>query len=107
MVSWGHAHTHACVQVAHSIASVMAYGGMRYIATGRGFSIQTTDFVKMFSMYARTHLYMGFVVLFFVVCMYIVGVSGLHGLNLLCGQAHSPALAVPAHGSAVRLHIGA
>lgn len=53
----------------------MSYGGMRYIATGRGFSIQTTDFVKMYSMYARTHLYIGFEVLFFVVTLYIVRVS--------------------------------
>ncbi|KXZ43170.1 hypothetical protein GPECTOR_99g805 [Gonium pectorale] len=56
--------------VAASFGSVMAYGGMRYIGTGRGFSIQTTDFVKMYTLYARTHLYLGFEVLFFCATLY-------------------------------------
>ncbi|GIL51750.1 hypothetical protein Vafri_7680 [Volvox africanus] len=56
--------------VASSFATVMAFGGMRYIGTGRGFSIQTTDFIKMYTMYARTHLYLGFEVLFFCVTLY-------------------------------------
>ncbi|GIL92522.1 hypothetical protein Vretifemale_20040, partial [Volvox reticuliferus] len=56
--------------VASSFSTVMAFGGMRYIGTGRGFSIQTTDFVKMYTMYARTHLYLGFEVLFFCVTLY-------------------------------------
>ncbi|GLI69231.1 hypothetical protein VaNZ11_013721 [Volvox africanus] len=56
--------------VAASFSTVMAFGGMRYIGTGRGFSIQTTDFIKMYTMYARTHLYLGFEVLFFCVTLY-------------------------------------
>lgn len=70
-----HVRTYVWLQVAHSLWSVMAYGGMRYIATGRGFSIQTTDFVKMYSMYARTHLYLGFELLFMVITIYVVNVS--------------------------------
>eukprot|EP00198_Chlamydomonas_reinhardtii_P003824 XP_001693160.1 glycosyl transferase [Chlamydomonas reinhardtii] len=56
--------------VASSFSGVMAYGGMRYIGTGRGFSIQTTDFVKLYTMYARSHLYLGFEVLFFCATLY-------------------------------------
>ncbi|KAG2442264.1 hypothetical protein HXX76_002351 [Chlamydomonas incerta] len=56
--------------VAASFSGVMAYGGMRYIGTGRGFSIQTTDFVKLYTMYARTHLYLGFEVLFFCATLF-------------------------------------
>jgi 1,3-beta-glucan synthase len=33
---------------------------MRYIGTGRGFSIQTTSMVALYTSYARTHLYLGY-----------------------------------------------
>lgn len=37
----------------------ITYGGARYIGTGRGFNITTNSFIKVFSNYARSHLYYG------------------------------------------------
>ena len=33
------------------------YGGAKYIATGRGYQLHHNSFVKVYSAYARTHLY--------------------------------------------------
>eukprot|EP00201_Polytomella_parva_P021635 CAMPEP_0175046592 /NCGR_PEP_ID=MMETSP0052_2-20121109/5116_1 /TAXON_ID=51329 ORGANISM="Polytomella parva, Strain SAG 63-3" /NCGR_SAMPLE_ID=MMETSP0052_2 /ASSEMBLY_ACC=CAM_ASM_000194 /LENGTH=743 /DNA_ID=CAMNT_0016310355 /DNA_START=1211 /DNA_END=3442 /DNA_ORIENTATION=- len=57
--------------IAMSFSKVMAYGGAKYIATGRGFSLQTTDFVKLYCMYARTHLYFAFELAFFIGPIYL------------------------------------
>ncbi|GLC72072.1 hypothetical protein PLESTF_001201000 [Pleodorina starrii] len=38
----------------------MLYGGATYIATGRGFSITSSSFVKLFANYGRSHISLGF-----------------------------------------------
>lgn len=44
---------------AYFIDSLM-YGGAQYIGTGRGFSITSSSFIKLFTNYGRTHVYLGF-----------------------------------------------
>jgi 1,3-beta-glucan synthase len=36
------------------------YGGAKYIATGRGFALTHTPYVKTFSNFGRSHIYFGF-----------------------------------------------
>jgi hypothetical protein len=36
------------------------YGGAKYIATGRGFALTHTSYVKTFSNFGRSHIYFGF-----------------------------------------------
>lgn len=38
----------------------MVYGGARYIGTGRGFAITANSFIRVYTNYARSHLYFGF-----------------------------------------------
>lgn len=38
----------------------LMYGGAQYIGTGRGFSITSSSFIKLFTNYGRTHVYLGF-----------------------------------------------
>ncbi|GIL42995.1 hypothetical protein Vafri_807, partial [Volvox africanus] len=38
----------------------MLYGGATYIATGRGFSITSSSFIKLFANYGRSHIALGF-----------------------------------------------
>ncbi|EFJ51969.1 hypothetical protein VOLCADRAFT_87013 [Volvox carteri f. nagariensis] len=38
----------------------MLYGGATYIATGRGFSITSSSFIKLFANYGRSHISLGF-----------------------------------------------
>ncbi|KAG1659988.1 hypothetical protein FOA52_009662 [Chlamydomonas sp. UWO 241] len=58
--------------VASSFYNDMMYGSGKYVGTGRGFNIQTMEFVKVFTLYARVHLYMGFELLFILTTLYIV-----------------------------------
>lgn len=39
---------------------VAYYGGAKYIATGRGFALTHTPFVKIYSSFGRSHIYFGF-----------------------------------------------
>lgn len=50
----------------------MSYGSGKYVGTGRGFNITTMEFIKIFTLYARSHLYMGFELFFILVTLYIV-----------------------------------
>ncbi len=60
------------MQVAASFAADLAYGSGKYVGTGRGFNISTMEFVKVFTLYARTHLYLGFEILFVLTTLYII-----------------------------------
>eukprot|EP00798_Chlamydomonas_sp_ICE-L_P008246 gene8246-1515_t len=60
------------ITVAAAFSSDMMYGSVQYIATGRGFSITTMPFVRMYASYARTHLYLGFELIFFMTTLYII-----------------------------------
>lgn len=56
---------------AYFVDSLM-YGGAQYIGTGRGFSISSSSFVKLFSNYGRTHIYFGFELAFLAIVFAIV-----------------------------------
>lgn len=58
--------------VACSFSADLSYGSGRYVGTGRGFNISTMEFVKVFTLYCRSHLYMGFELLFVLTTLYIV-----------------------------------
>lgn len=58
--------------VAQSFMADMTYGSAKYVGTGRGFNIQALDFVKIFTLYTRSHLYYAFELLFMLVSMYCV-----------------------------------
>ncbi|KAG2448283.1 hypothetical protein HYH02_006867 [Chlamydomonas schloesseri] len=45
---------------ASSLHSSIMYGGADYIATGRGFSITSSSFTKLFTNYGRSHMALGF-----------------------------------------------
>ncbi|KAG2448290.1 hypothetical protein HYH02_006874 [Chlamydomonas schloesseri] len=45
---------------ASSLHSSVMYGGADYIATGRGFSITSSSFIKLFTNYGRSHMALGF-----------------------------------------------
>ncbi|KAG2442515.1 hypothetical protein HXX76_002601 [Chlamydomonas incerta] len=45
---------------ASSLHAAVMYGGGAYIATGRGFSITSASFIKLFANYGRSHMAMGF-----------------------------------------------
>ena len=42
---------------AYYFADDVTYGGAKYIPTGRGYAIKHNTFVKVYSSYARSHLY--------------------------------------------------
>lgn len=60
------------MQVAASFSADMSYGSGKYVGTGRGFNINTLEFVRVFTLYARSHLYMGFELLWILTTLYIV-----------------------------------
>jgi 1,3-beta-glucan synthase len=37
----------------------MTHGGAQYIGTGRGFSLTTSQFLKIWTNYSRSHIYPG------------------------------------------------
>ena len=45
---------------AHYFTQIAYYGGAKYIGTGRGFDLTHTPFVKIFSLYGRSHIYFGY-----------------------------------------------
>jgi 1,3-beta-glucan synthase len=45
---------------AYYFTQITYYGGAKYIATGRGFALTHTPFVKVFSNFGRSHIYFGF-----------------------------------------------
>jgi 1,3-beta-glucan synthase component len=42
---------------AHFFVNDVFYGGAKYIPTGRGYALKHNSFVKVYSNYARSHLY--------------------------------------------------
>ncbi|KAJ9527498.1 hypothetical protein QJQ45_025772 [Haematococcus lacustris] len=48
----------------------MAHGGAQYIGTGRGFSLTTSQFLKVWTNYARSHIYLGVELLSLAILMY-------------------------------------
>ena len=69
--------------VATSFQNDMNYGAAKYVGTGRGFNISSMDFVKIYTLYARTHLYQGFELLFVLTTLYIVRDCGTCNYGLL------------------------
>jgi len=47
----------------------ITYGSAQYVATGRGYAMDTTSFVKLFTLYADSHIYAGIEVFLFI-CIY-------------------------------------
>ncbi|KAK2080835.1 hypothetical protein QBZ16_000689 [Prototheca wickerhamii] len=45
---------------AYYFTSDVQYGGAKYIPTGRGYALQHSSFVKVYTSYARSHLYYAF-----------------------------------------------
>jgi 1,3-beta-glucan synthase component len=45
---------------AYYFTQIVYYGGAKYIATGRGFDLTHTPFVKQFEAFGRSHIYPGF-----------------------------------------------
>lgn len=45
---------------AHYFTQIVYYGGAKYIATGRGFDLVHTPYVKTFTAFGRSHMYLGF-----------------------------------------------
>lgn len=45
---------------AYYFTQIVYYGGAKYIATGRGFDLTHTPFVKQFEAFGRSHIYFGF-----------------------------------------------
>lgn len=45
---------------AYYFTQIVYYGGAKYIATGRGFDLTHTSFVKQFDSFGRSHIYFGF-----------------------------------------------
>ncbi|GIL75226.1 hypothetical protein Vretimale_7896 [Volvox reticuliferus] len=58
--------------VASSFIADMTYGSAKYVGTGRGFNITALDFVKIYTLYARSHLYYAFELLSMLIAMYVV-----------------------------------
>ncbi|KAG2500666.1 hypothetical protein HYH03_001432 [Edaphochlamys debaryana] len=58
--------------VASSFYADMTYGSAKYVGTGRGFNITALDFVKIFTLYTRSHLYYAFELLFMLCSLYAV-----------------------------------
>lgn len=58
--------------VADSFIKDLAYGSARYVGTGRGFNITSLDFVKIFTLYTRSHMYYAFELLFMLSSLYIL-----------------------------------
>ncbi|GAX79705.1 hypothetical protein CEUSTIGMA_g7146.t1 [Chlamydomonas eustigma] len=56
----------------HYLQDVMQYGGAQYIGTGRGFAYTSSSFVKLYTNYARTHIYPGFELGFMCVVYYVM-----------------------------------
>lgn len=45
---------------AYYFSQIVYYGGAKYIATGRGFDLVHTPYVKTFTSFGRSHMYFGF-----------------------------------------------
>lgn len=45
---------------AYYFTQIVYYGGAKYIATGRGFDLVHTPYVKTFTAFGRSHMYFGF-----------------------------------------------
>eukprot|EP00892_Ulva_mutabilis_P001698 jgi/Ulvmu1/11529/UM078_0018.1 len=45
---------------AYYFTQIVYYGGAKYIATGRGFDLVHTPYVKTFTAFGRSHMYLGF-----------------------------------------------
>ncbi|KAJ9526929.1 hypothetical protein QJQ45_025369 [Haematococcus lacustris] len=58
--------------VAQSFAYDMKYGSGKYVGTGRGFNLVSLEFVKIFSLYCRSHLYMGFEMIYALTTLYLL-----------------------------------
>mmetsp|Transcript_7771 Transcript_7771/g.23366 ORF Transcript_7771/g.23366 Transcript_7771/m.23366 type:complete len:731 (-) Transcript_7771:730-2922(-) len=50
----------------------LQYGGAQYLATGRGFAITSSSFIKLYTNYGRTHIYTGFELGFLCILFYIL-----------------------------------
>ncbi|KAG1671275.1 hypothetical protein FOA52_010846 [Chlamydomonas sp. UWO 241] len=50
----------------------LQYGGAQYLATGRGFAITSSSFIKLYTNYARTHIFYGFELFFMCILFYIL-----------------------------------
>ncbi|KAK9796256.1 hypothetical protein WJX73_006556 [Symbiochloris irregularis] len=51
------------------------YGGAQYVATGRGFALQRSSFVKIYTMYARSHLYWGLELVLLLALLWGIGLT--------------------------------
>lgn len=45
---------------AHYFSQDVYYGGASYIATGRGFALTHSSYVKLYSSFGRSHIYFGY-----------------------------------------------
>lgn len=65
-------YTFQQMTTAQSFNTDMSYGSGKYVGTGRGFNIVSLEFVKVYTLYCRSHLYMAFEMIFVLATLYIV-----------------------------------
>uniref|UniRef100_A0A6S8NKA7 1,3-beta-glucan synthase n=1 Tax=Dunaliella tertiolecta TaxID=3047 RepID=A0A6S8NKA7_DUNTE len=58
--------------VAQSFLYDLSYGSGKYVGTGRGFNIFSLEFIRIFTLYCRSHLYMSFELVFSLATLFII-----------------------------------
>lgn len=59
---------------AHYFTQIVYYGGAKYIATGRGFDLTHTPYVKHYESFGRSHIYFGFQLTLMAVMLAFLGI---------------------------------
>lgn len=60
---------------AYYFTQIVYYGGAKYIATGRGFDLKHTSYVKQFEAFGRSHMYFGFQLALIAVMLAVLGIE--------------------------------
>ncbi|KFM22655.1 Callose synthase 5 [Auxenochlorella protothecoides] len=64
---------------AYYFMSDVQYGGAKYIPTGRGYAIKHSSFVKVYSSYARSHLYFAAELVYLLVLLALIDTTASPG----------------------------
>jgi 1,3-beta-glucan synthase len=60
---------------AYYFTQIVYYGGAKYIATGRGFDLTHTPYVKTFTSFGRSHLYFGIQLAMLAFMLFVLGIE--------------------------------